>query len=92
MSKTIIKALQSAEAQTLLNAGLKVVSTDRQLANGTIALAGKVRKQPISYKITANGAVLSNEFVARTVNAASALVQYRRGLAAAGELLAKRTA
>jgi len=92
MSKTVIKAIQSPEAQVLLNAGLKLVSTERQLANGTIALAGKVRKQPISYKITANGAVLSNEYVARTVTRSSALAQYRAGLKAAGELLAKRIA
>jgi hypothetical protein len=92
MSKTITKALQSKEAQTLLTAGLKVVSTDRQLANGTIALAGKVKRQPVSYKITAAGAVLSNEFVARTVLAATPLTQYKAGLRAAGELLAKRFA
>ena len=90
MTKTIERALQSKEAQTLLAAGLKVVSTDRQLANGTIALAGKVKRQPISYKITAAGAVLSNEYVARTVLADSPLKQYKAGLKAAGELLAKR--
>jgi hypothetical protein len=92
MSKTIAKALQSKEAQTLLTAGLKVVSTDRQLANGTIALAGKVKRQPISYKITAAGAVLSNEYVARTVFGATQAAVYKAGLKAAGELLAKRVA
>lgn len=90
MSKTITKAIQSPEAQSLLAAGLKLVSTERQLANGTIALAGKVRKQPVSYKITANGAVLSNEYVARTVTGKSGVSLYRAGLKAANELLAKR--
>jgi hypothetical protein len=92
MNKTLDKVLQSTELQALLSKGLKVVSTDRQLQNGTIALAGKVRKQSISYKITANGAVLSNEFRARTVTGAYPLQQYRAGLKAAGELLAKRIA
>ncbi len=93
MSKIITKVLtQSPEAKALLAAGLKVVSTDRQLANGTIALAGKVRKQPVSYKITANGAVLSNDFVARQVSANTEYGLYKAGLAAAGELLAKRQA
>lgn len=91
-NKTVMKALQTPEAQALLSAGLKLVSSERQLANGTIALEGKVRKQPISYKITANGVVLSNEFVARTVAATSPLRQYRAGLKAAGELLTKRFA
>ena len=92
MSKTLTKAIESPEAQALLSAGLKLVSTERQLANGTIALAGKIRKQPVSYKITATGAVLSNEYVARTVTGKTATAQYRAGLKAAGELLAKRLA
>jgi hypothetical protein len=63
---------------------LKVVSTDRQLANGTIALAGKIKKQAVNYKITAAGAVLSNEFVARQV------FNYQDGIKAVAELAAKR--
>ncbi len=93
MSKTINKVLsQSPEAKFLQAAGLKLVSTERQLANGTIALAGKVRKQPVSYKITANGAVLSNEFVARTVSGSTDYQVYKAGLKAAAELLTKRQA
>lgn len=92
MTKTLTKALQSPEAKTLLGAGLKVVSTERQLANGTIALAGKVRKQPVNYKITLNGIVLSNDFVARRVSGATDYQVYKAGLAAAAELLAKRQA
>lgn len=91
-SKTLSKAIQSQEAQALLSRGLKFVSTDRQLKNGTIALAGKIRKTPVSLKITANGAVLSNEYVARTVSSPSALTQYKQGLRAADELLQKRFA
>lgn len=90
MNKVITKALQSPEAKALLNAGLKFVSTERQLQNGTLAFTGKVRKQPVSYKITATGAVLSNEFVARQVLAETEYGLYKAGLAAAGELLGKR--
>lgn len=89
-SVTLTRAIGSPEAQALLAAGLKLVSTDRQLENGTIALTGKVNKQPVSYKITASGAVLSNEFVARKVTGSYPLERYRRGLKAAAQLLAKR--
>ena len=65
---------------------LKFVSTDRQIDNGTIALVGKIKKKQVSFKITANGAVLSNEFVARSV----AAHDYRRGVQAVSELLTKR--
>lgn len=83
-----IKAtLKSAALAALISERkLKLVSTERQLANGTIALAGKIKKQPVSYKITANGAVLSNEFVARQV------AGYKQGIAAVAELAAKRAA
>lgn len=87
---TITKALQSKEAQALLDSGLKLVSTDRQIENGTIALFGKVKKKHVSYKITAAGAVLSNEFVARRVQGGTQYQVYKAGLKAAAELLAKR--
>jgi hypothetical protein len=90
MSKTLTKAIESPEAQTLLSAGLKLVSTDTQLQNGTIVLAGKIRKQAVNYRITETGNVFSNNFKARTVTAASPLKQYKAGLKAAAELLAKR--
>lgn len=63
---------------------LKLVSTETQLSNGTIALAGKIKKTPVSLKVTANGAVLSNEFVARRVGS------YTEGFKAVSELLDKR--
>ena len=90
MNKTLTKALQSPEMKALQAAGLKVVSTDRQLENGTIALAGKIRKQPVSYKVTATGAVLSNEFVARRVTGDTEYKQYKAGLQAVVDLASKR--
>lgn len=85
MSVQLKNALKSKSLQTLLESRrLKVVSTARQIANGSIALAGKIRKQSISMKITANGAVLSNEFVARRVES------YQAGIKAVAELLDKR--
>lgn len=76
----------AALAQLIAERKLKLVSTETQLANGTIALAGKIKKQSVSYKITANGAVLSNEFVARRVDG------YKQGIQAVAELAAKRAA
>ena len=90
MSKTVNAALRTKQYNALINSGLQLVSTERQLANGTLAFTGKfkVGRKTIrpSYKVTANGAVLSNEFVARRVN------DYREGLAAVAEILEKRTA
>ena len=87
MSVKMKNALKSKLLQTLLETRrLKVVSTERQLANGTIALTGKIRKQPISMKITASGAVLSNEFVARRVST------YTEGVKAVSDLLNRRFA
>jgi hypothetical protein len=91
-TKTLQTIIRSPEAQVLLAAGLKFVSTDRQLANGTIALTGKVKNRPVSYKVTASGAVYSNGFIARDVYESSDAQQYRAGLKAAGELFAKRLA
>ena len=85
--KTVKTALKSKALQELIAARkLKIVSTELQLDNGTIALAGKIKKQPVSYKITANGAVLSNEYVARRV------AGYKEGIQAVAELAAKRAA
>lgn len=82
--KTTLKS--AALAALITERKLKLVSTEVQLANGTIALTGKIKKQPVSYKITANGAVLSNEFVARRVSG------YKQGIQAVAELAAKRAA
>lgn len=74
--------------QKLLEAGLVDVTTERQAANGSIAFSGKFRRgrktiRP-SFVVTANGAVISNEFVARRVP------NYRMGLEAVAEILEKR--
>jgi len=82
---SIKNALRSKGLQTLMEKHkLRLVSTRRQLENGTIALVGKIKRQPVSYKITATGAVLSNEFVARQVES------YREGIQAVAELAEKR--
>ena len=74
--------------QALINAGLVDVTTERQAANGSLAFTGKFKagRRTIrpSYVVTANGAVISNEFVARTVS------NYRQGLEAVAEILDKR--
>jgi hypothetical protein len=88
--KNVLAALQTKEAQELLNRGLKFTSSGRQVKNGTIVLRGRIKRQPVSYKITASGAVLSNEYVARQVFASTPKTLYKRGLAAAAELLEKR--
>lgn len=89
-AKNLLAALQTKEAQELLNRGLKFSSSGRQVKNGTIVLRGRIKKKPVSIKITANGAVLSNEFVARQVFAQTPKTLYRRGLLAANELVSKR--
>lgn len=91
--KTLVRAIDSPEAERLLAAGLHLTSTSRQLTNGTLVFTGAAKKRPVSYKITASGAVLSNEFVARRVATTAGdypLRRYRAGMKAAGELLAKR--
>jgi RecB family endonuclease NucS len=89
MNKQLSAATKTKQYQQLIESGLKMVSTERQLENGTIALTGKVgrgrKATRVNYAITANGAVLSNEFVARRVT------NYREGLTAVQELLSKRT-
>jgi len=89
-NRNITAVLRTKSYKNLEARGLKLVSTDRQLQNGTIALTGKVRtgRKTItpSYKITATGAVLSNEFVVRRVNG------YTEGLQAVTEILDKRLA
>jgi hypothetical protein len=89
-ARAITAATRTKQYQSLINAGLKLVSTDRQLANGTLAFTGKVKagKKTVrpSYVVTASGAVISNEFVARRVTPGN----YREGLTAVNEILTKR--
>lgn len=94
--KTINAALRTKQFNALTNSGLKLVSTERQLANGTLAFAGKfkVGRKTVrpSYAVTANGAVLSNEFVARRVDSdiAGSVDGYRQALSYVSEILTKR--
>jgi len=90
MSKSIATAQRSKAYKALLAAGLNDVTTDRQAANGSLAFTGKFKagRKTIrpSFVVTANGAVISNEFVARTVDT------YSEGFQAVAELLNKRLA
>ena len=88
VSKSVASAQKTKQFQNLIAAGLQFVSTDRQLANGSLAFTGKFKAgrktvRP-SYVVTANGAVISNEYVARQVGS------YRSGLEAVAEILSKR--
>ena len=89
MNKQLSAATKTKQYQQLIDSGLKLVSTERQLENGTIALAGKVgrgrARATVNYTISADGNVRSNRFVARRVE------NYREGLTAVQELLSKRT-
>jgi hypothetical protein len=89
------RAITSKPLQTLLttqDTDLEIVSTPRQALNGTIALAGLVAGNPVEYKITANGAVLSNRYVARQVSGETRSEIYRAGIQAVRELVSKRLA
>ncbi len=94
VSKSIASAQKTKQFQNLLAAGLQFTSTDRQLANGTLAFTGKFKAgrktvRP-SYVVTANGAVISNEYVARRVSGPTQVATYREGLEAVAEILSKR--
>ena len=98
IAKTLAAVQRSKQYTNILNSGLKLVSTDRQLANGTLAFTGRIKagKKTVtpSFKVTANGAVLSNEFVARAVQSefAGTVTGYRAQLEAVVEILEKRLA
>lgn len=91
--KTIAAVQRTKQFQQLIDLGLQLVSTERQLQNGTLAFTGKIKagRKTIrpSYKVTATGAVLSNEFVARRVEG-SGVSAYRQGLQAVQEIFTKR--
>jgi hypothetical protein len=93
-SKTIAAVQKSKPYQNLIEAGLKFVSTERQLQNGTLAFTGKLKagRKSIkpSYVVTSSGAVISNEFVARRVSGATPSAVLRNGLTAVAEILNKR--
>lgn len=93
-AKTIAAVQRTKQYQSLIDSGLKLVSTERQLQNGTLAFSGKIKAgrktiRPL-YSVTATGAVISNEFVARRVTAETPMAIYRQGLQAVSEILSKR--
>lgn len=96
IAKTLASVQRTKQFSSLIESGLKLVSTDRQLSNGTLAFSGKLKagRKTIrpTYAVTANGAVISNEFVARRVQAVTPLATYRQGLSAVSEILGKRLA
>lgn len=94
--RTLNSATKTKQYKQLIAAGLIDTSTDRQLANGSIKLVGKFKQgrktiRP-SYVVTASGAVISNEFVARRVSGETEIDTYRQGFAAVKEILEKRLA
>lgn len=95
-AKILAAVQRTKQYKTLIESGLKLVSTERQLQNGTLKFTGKLRagRKTIkpSYAVTASGAVISNEFVARRVEGESPMATYRQGLEAVGEILSKRLA
>ena len=94
--RTINAVTRTKQFKQLIEAGLQLASTDRQLANGTIKLTGKFKSgrktiRPV-FAVTAAGAVISNEFVARRVdpNLVGSVDAYRQGFSAVSEILQKR--
>lgn len=97
IARTLSAVQRSKQFQNLINAGLKLVSTERQLANGTLAFSGKIKagRKTIrpQYSVTASGAVITNgKFTARRVDGETPNQVYREGLNAVAELLEKRLA
>jgi hypothetical protein len=96
IAKTLSSIRRTKQFKLLSSSGLKLVSTSRQLRNGTLAFEGSYLKRDgvvrPSYAVTANGAVISNEFVARRVRGESLADVYKNGLDAISELLSKRLA
>lgn len=95
IKRALAAAQRTKQYQSLIDAGLKMISTDRQLENGTLSFTGKIKvgRKVIrpTYKITAAGAVISNEFVARRVDGEPSKI-YKNGLKAVSEILEKRMA
>lgn len=85
----INKALKTAAGQELLE-HLYFVSTEKQIKNGTIVLEGYFGVTPVSYKITANGVVMSNDHVVDQILSVSEASMYTAGLRSALGLFKKR--
>lgn len=97
-NKTINTVLKSPQYTKLVSTGLKLVSTQRQLENGTLAFTGKVKAGRRTIRpeitITAGGAVISNKFTARWADAGNygTASRYKQALVEAHELVQKRLA
>ena len=96
IAKTLAAAQRTKQFNSLINAGLKLSSTDRQLQNGTLVFTGRIKKGRKTlhpkFAVTARGAVISNEFTARWVDEdiAGSIDGYRQGLIAVSEIFTKR--
>lgn len=96
IKKAISQIKRSKQFAQLQDMNLQLVSTDKQLENGTLSFAGKVKKgrktlKP-TFQITVNGAVISNKFTARRVDGETYSAVYKAGLTAVADLLQKRLA
>ena len=94
MNRTLRAATRTKQFAQLLDSGLELASTDRQIANGSIKLVGKYKigRRTIrpQYVVTASGAVISNEFTARRVAPTGTTTMYREAFAQVHDLLSKR--
>ncbi len=94
--KTLSSVRRTKQFSNLESIGLKLSSSEKQLGNGTLVFTGKfkVGRKTVrpKYAVTAKGAIISNEFVARrlTEDVAGTVVGYRQGLQAVAEILSKR--
>ena len=95
-AKILATVQRTKQFNNLIASGLELVSTDRQLQNGTLAFTGKIKagRKTIrpTYSVTAAGAVISNEFVARRVGGDTPVATYRQGLEAVADIFSKRIA
>jgi hypothetical protein len=96
IAKTLASVQRTKQFKNLIASNLVLASTDRQLSNGTLVFTGKIgrgrKAVHTKYAITANGAVISNEFTVRRVVSETAIETYRQGLAAISELFERRLA
>ena len=96
IKKTLATIKRSKQFNKLTEMNLQLVSTEKQLENGTLSFTGKIKKgrktiRP-AFSVTASGAVISNKFTARRIDAETLSDTYKQGLSAVAELLEKRLA
>ena len=95
-AKALAVVKRTKEYKQLIASGLRLVSTERQLENGTLAFAGKfkVGKAVVrpDYKVTAAGNIISNYNIIRNVKCFAGTTAYRSGLKQIAEGMSKRLA